>query len=207
MCVAHAGLIWENRPFQTSTPLSNMRPEICLCKPPEIWHDWAWIKRGWFVCKDPVIIIILIDLHSWPDLMKNAWSHCIHFCYFLKCKPIRPLSVQNLPACENTLQLVRNAQLAAGAGAGGGVWAKPPEKCRCSCCRRSDRRRSAADAGAEQSSTGRVVDTSKHNQNLVQTKFTSSEKCKTYRRRYVQVLQEQMRSSDARDAAPASCNL
>ena len=157
MCVAHAGLIWENRPFQTSTPLSYMRPEICLCKPPEIWHDWAWIKRGWCVRKDPVIIIILIDLHSWPDLMKNAWSHCIHFCYFLKCKPIRPLSVQNLPACENTLQLVRNAQLAAGAG--DGVWSKPPEKCRCCYCRRSDRRRSAADAGAGQSSTGRVVDT------------------------------------------------
>ena len=133
----------------------------------------------------------LNPLHSWV--------------LFSEMKPIRPLSVQNLPPCENTLQLVRNAQLAAGAG--DGVWSKPPEKCRCCYCRRSDSRRIAADAGAEQSSTGRVVDTTKINQNLVQTKFTSSEKCKTYRRRYVQVLQEQMRSSDARDAAPASCNL
>ena len=88
---------------------------------------------------------------------ENKLTCCIHLCYLLKCKPIRPLSVQNLPPCENTLQLVRNAQLAAGAG--GGVWSKPPEKCRCCYCRRSDRRRSAADAGAEQSSTGRVVDT------------------------------------------------
>ena len=64
------GLIWENRPFQTSTPLSYMRPEICLCKPPEIWHDWAWIKRGWCVCKDHVIIITLIDYHLVPNLMK-----------------------------------------------------------------------------------------------------------------------------------------
>ena len=32
--------------FSNVYPLSYMRPEICLCKPPEIWHDWAWIKRG-----------------------------------------------------------------------------------------------------------------------------------------------------------------
>ena len=152
--------------FSNVYPLSNMRPEICLCKPPEIWHDWAWIKRGWCVCKDPVIIIILIDYHSWPDLMKNAWIYSIHLCWFLKCKPIRPLSVQNLPPCENTLQLVRNAQLAAGAG--GGVWSKPPEKCRCCYCSRSDRRRSAADAGAEQSSTG----TTNHHQNLRSARLT-----------------------------------
>ena len=62
-----------------------------------------------------------------------------------------PTSISAKPhPCENTLQLVRNAQLAAGAG--DGVWSKPPEKCRCCYCRRSDSRRIAADAGAEQSS-------------------------------------------------------
>ena len=111
------------------------------------------------------------------------------------------------PACENTLQLVRNAQLAAGAG--GGVWSKPPEKCRCCYCRRSDRRRSAADAGAEQSSTGRVVDTwcwhqqaqPKSDPDYIHIFWEVQDL-----QAQVQVLQEQMRSSDARDAAPASCN-
>ena len=109
--------------------------------------------------------------------------------------------MQNLPACENTLQLVRNAQLAAGAGAGGGVWSKPPEKCRCCYCRRSDSRRIAADAGAEQSSLlgGWLIPPkstkiwSRLNSHLLRSaRLTGAGTCKYFRSRWGRLMQEML---------------